>query len=153
MKGLVPCNLPAMRETRARSLVGKIPWRRAWQPTPVFLPGESHRQRSLAGHSPWGGKESDTTERLTHTHIHTHTHTHRRGKKLLAAPVGREDTGRGPCSVIQEACSRQNPPCWDPNPALPASRTVRNSCLPFKPLISSDSLQQPQGLRQGYPSR
>ena len=42
--------------------VGKIPWRRAWQPTPVFLPGESHGQRSLAGCSPWGHKELDTTE-------------------------------------------------------------------------------------------
>ena len=41
------------------------PRRRAWQPTPVFLPGEVHRQRSLAGYSPWGHKESDTTERLT----------------------------------------------------------------------------------------
>ena len=40
-------------------------WRRKWQPTPVFLPGESHGQRSLAGYSPWGGKESDTTEQLT----------------------------------------------------------------------------------------
>ena len=35
------------------SWVGKIPWRRKWQPTPVFLPGESHGQRSLAGYSPW----------------------------------------------------------------------------------------------------
>ena len=43
--------------------VGKIPWwRRAWQPTPVFLPGEFHGQRSLVDHSPWGCKESDTTE-------------------------------------------------------------------------------------------
>ena len=42
----------------------KIPWRRAWQPTAVFLPGESHGQRSLMGYSPWGHKESDTTERL-----------------------------------------------------------------------------------------
>ena len=47
--------------------MGKIPWRRKWQPAPVFLPGESHGQRSLAGCSPWGRKESDTTERLTHT--------------------------------------------------------------------------------------
>ena len=47
--------------------VGKIPWRRKWQPIPVFLPGESHGQRSLAGYSPQGLKESDTTERL-HTH-------------------------------------------------------------------------------------
>ena len=43
---------------------GKIPWRRAWQPTPVFLPGESHGQRSLEGYGPWGCKESDITERL-----------------------------------------------------------------------------------------
>ena len=42
--------------------VGKIPWRRAWQPSSLSLPGESHEQRSLAGHSPWGHKESDTTE-------------------------------------------------------------------------------------------
>ena len=42
--------------------VEKIPWKRAWQPTPVFLPGESHGQISLAGYSPWGHKESDTTE-------------------------------------------------------------------------------------------
>ena len=44
--------------------VGKIPWRRKWQPTPVFLPGESHGRRSLVGYSPWVSKESDTTERL-----------------------------------------------------------------------------------------
>ena len=42
--------------------VGKIPWRRAWQPTPVFLPGKSHGQRSLAGCSPQGHKELDMTE-------------------------------------------------------------------------------------------
>ena len=42
--------------------VGKIPWRREWQPTPVFSPGESHGQRSLLGYSPWDHKESDTTE-------------------------------------------------------------------------------------------
>jgi hypothetical protein len=40
-------------------------WRRKWQPTVVFLVGKSHAQRRLAGYSPWGQKESDTTERLT----------------------------------------------------------------------------------------
>ena len=45
-------------------LVEKIPWRRKWQPTPVLLPREFHRQRSLAGYSLWGHKQSDTTERL-----------------------------------------------------------------------------------------
>ena len=47
--------------------VGKIPWRRKWQPTPVLLPGESHGWRSLVGYSLWGHKESDTTERLHFT--------------------------------------------------------------------------------------
>ena len=46
------------------SWVGKIPWRRAWQPTPVFLPGNSHGQRSLEGYSPWGRKESDMAEAI-----------------------------------------------------------------------------------------
>ena len=42
--------------------VRKIPWRREWLPTPVFLPGEFHGQRSLVGYSPWGHKELDTTD-------------------------------------------------------------------------------------------
>ena len=46
--------------------VRKIPWKRAWQPTPVFLPGESHGQRSLTGYSPWGCKELDTTAVTQH---------------------------------------------------------------------------------------
>ena len=46
--------------------MGKIPWRREWLPTPVFLPGESHGQRSLAGCRPRGHEESDMTE-----HPHT----------------------------------------------------------------------------------
>ena len=50
--------------------VGKIRWRRKRQPTPVFLPGESHGRRSLVGYCPWGRKESDTTEQF-----HTHTHS------------------------------------------------------------------------------
>ena len=48
---------------------GKIPWRRKWQPTPVVLPGKSHGRRSLVGYSPWGGKDSDTTEQLALSHI------------------------------------------------------------------------------------
>ena len=48
--------------------VGKIPWRRKRQPTPVFLPGESHGQRSLVGCSPWGRKESDMALKQLSTH-------------------------------------------------------------------------------------
>ena len=50
------------------SLFTFMHWRRKWQPTPAFLPGESHGRRSLVGCSPWGREESDTTERL-HFHL------------------------------------------------------------------------------------
>ena len=50
--------------------VEKIPWRRKWQSTPEFLPRKSHGQRSLAGYSPWGHKESDTTDATWHTSTH-----------------------------------------------------------------------------------
>ena len=62
-------NLPRVRETWVWSgfdpWIGKISWRKEWQPTPVFLPGEFHGQGSLAGYSPWGHKELDMTEWLT----------------------------------------------------------------------------------------
>ena len=51
------------------SWVGRIPWKRKWQPSPVLLPGKSHGRRILVGCSPWGRKELDTTERL-HFHFH-----------------------------------------------------------------------------------
>ena len=58
-------NPPAMQETQVQTLVGKIPWRRKWQSTPVLLPGESHRQRRLLGYSPRGPKKGGMTEQLT----------------------------------------------------------------------------------------
>ena len=61
VKNLLQCRRPGFNPW-----VGKIPWRREWLPTPVYLPGEFYGQRSLAGYSPWGFKESDTTEELTH---------------------------------------------------------------------------------------
>ena len=53
------CQCRDIKRCRFDPWVGKMPWRRAWQPIPVFLPGESHRQRSLAGYSPWSHKKSD----------------------------------------------------------------------------------------------
>ena len=58
-------NLPAVQETRLPFPSRKIPWRREWLLTPVFLPGEFHGQGSLEGYSPWSCKESDTAEQLT----------------------------------------------------------------------------------------
>ena len=60
-------NPPAMQEPGVRSLCQEDPWRRAWQPTPVFLPGESHEQKSLAGYSPLRHKQLDMTEATGYT--------------------------------------------------------------------------------------
>ena len=62
------------RRGRLDPCVRKIPWRRKWQSIPIFLPGESHRLRSLVGYSPQGRKESDTTERLHFHLIHFFVH-------------------------------------------------------------------------------
>ena len=59
--------MPAVWRPRFDCWVGKIPWRRKWQPTPVLLLGKFHGWKSLVGYSPWGRKESDTTEPL---HFH-----------------------------------------------------------------------------------
>ena len=55
-------NMPAMQEIQVQSLGRKDPWRREWQPIPVFLPGEFLGQRSLGGYSPWGCKVLDMTK-------------------------------------------------------------------------------------------
>ena len=58
-------NLPVMHETRTRE----------WLPTPVFLPGEFHGQRSLSGYSPWGHKELNTTEQFSLSKVKSHYST------------------------------------------------------------------------------
>ena len=58
-------NLPAMQEIWVKSLGQEDPLEKGWQPTPVFLPGEFHGQKSLVGYSPQGHKESDMTEQLS----------------------------------------------------------------------------------------
>ena len=86
--------LPAMQETQetqVRSLGWEEPWRRAWQPTSVTLPRESHGQRSLAGCSPWGDKELDTTEA---TSLSPFTLTHWK-RKWQPAPLFLPGESRG----------------------------------------------------------
>ena len=60
--GKESANIGGIKRHGFHSWVGKIPRKRAWMTTPIFLPGEPHRQRSLRGYSPQGYKESDTTE-------------------------------------------------------------------------------------------
>ena len=62
------CQCRRHKRSRFDPWVGEIPWRRAWQPSPAFLPGESHGQRSLAGYSPYGRKELDLTKVTYHVH-------------------------------------------------------------------------------------
>ena len=73
-------------------------WRKAWQPAPAFLPGESHGQRGLAGCNSWGCRESYTPERLTHTH-NTHaqkepSEKHTRMLAVVASGWGFKVTSR-----------------------------------------------------------
>ena len=63
------CQFRRCKRHGLNSCIGKIRWRRKWQPTPVFLPRESYGQRSLAGYSPQGCTKSDKTEATQHTHI------------------------------------------------------------------------------------
>ena len=63
------CHCKRHRRWEFDPRVEKIPWGRKWQPTPLFLPRESHGQRSLVGYSLWGCKESDTTDRLNNNNL------------------------------------------------------------------------------------
>ena len=72
------------QETRFHPWVRKIPWRRKWQLTPVFLPGKFHRQRSLAGYSPWGCKESDMTG---HSRVRTCTRRRTHARSFLCVDM------------------------------------------------------------------
>ena len=93
--------------------VRKIPWRRKWQPTPVFFPEKSRGQRSLVGYSPQGHKESDMTEC-----IHTHTNS-------LIRPLSKWKK-RQPFSCIQLFVTP-----WTISPSLEFSRQKYWSGLPF----------------------
>ena len=79
-----------MQETRFCSLGWEDPWRRKWQPTPVFLPGKSHRWRSLIGYSPWGHKVSDMTEWL---HVHVRSRSISKFKRGTQKPLDESESG------------------------------------------------------------
>ena len=114
--------------------VGKIPWGIEWQPTPVFLPGKSHEQKSLAGY-----KELETTKATerAHTHTHTHTHTHSHTLHLcsgqflcLERPDSLESTpGASLCFSLDLAV------LWVDLPWLPAASSAWPSHSPHHSII------------------
>ena len=84
--------------------VGKIPWKRKWTPTPVFLPEKSYVQRRLAGCSPWDRRKSDTTERLS---THTTTLLNRGHQAQTASPVNSAKRLRERLYQFATSCSRK----------------------------------------------
>ena len=64
------CQIRIVKRYRFSPWIRKSPWRRKWQPTPVFLPGELHGERRLVGYSPWVCKQSDMSELLSTAHAY-----------------------------------------------------------------------------------
>ena len=82
-------------------------WRRRWHPTPVLLPGKSHGWRSLAGCSPWGREESDTTERL-----HFHFSFACIGESCPPSSIKSVESRSSPCPFHQPPQVTNNLNCW-----------------------------------------
>ena len=103
-------------------------WRRKWQPTPMFLPGESHGWRRLVGYSPRGRKESDTTERL---HYSLYASNNMKSKKKGRLPT---DAPSIPLSffgargrMYSSICGRR----WASHPTTPSSSSLLTGCTPL----------------------
>ena len=89
------CQCKRHRKCRFNPWIGKIPWSRKWQPTPVFLPGTSHGQKNLAGYRPWGRKELDMTE---HTHIISFAEELK--NSYMCIPWGKTWILSGGCTIV-----------------------------------------------------
>ena len=94
------CQCRRRKRHRFYLWVSKIRWRRKCQPTPVFLPGESHGQKSLVGYCPWDHKESDTPEQLC-----THAHHCSRLSRLCSIPMGVQCPMAANSSLLGSVCS------------------------------------------------
>ena len=106
----LPANAGDVRDAALISGLGRSPQRRAWQPTPVFLPGESYGQRSLAGHNPWGRKELDTTEEtLAHTVLAGRTPGSSEALPLVLSSVLLEAQTSSPAAYSGPTCLQKGP--------------------------------------------
>ena len=130
-----------MWETRFNPWVGKILWRRKWQPTPVLLPGKSHRWRSMVGYSPWGHKKSDTTEQL-----HSLTHwTHSGSWALVSAPFWPTSELSPELSILiskhlMGSSTWQNSKIFKPNTSKIKFMTIPQTCLPAFSVLVPESI-------------
>ena len=124
--------------------VGKIPWRKKWQPIPVFLPGELHGQRSLVGYSPWACKDSDVTEQLTHAQSSFHVLGHFLFYLCILFPseffsslVTSVLSFMSVSKILCSACRAEHSPilysAFRPNWTNPHPLSVAHSLLPPRP--------------------
>ena len=139
--------------------IGKIPWRRKWQPTPVFLPGECCGQRGLAGYSPRGRREWDTTERRTQTAPPAHAGPEADGR--AHAPAHKPSRGSAPAEMLlrgrqRAATFRERDRACAPSlgtlpPGSPPSPAGRDAAQPAFASTSSVPGHSPQGNPPGQP--
>ena len=106
--------------------VGKIPWRRAWQPTPVFLPGESHEERSLAGYSPWGRKS--VVHNLAAKQQSSEEGCFLKRHQIIYPP---SPVSRGPSPGRNAVGFQGAPGPFPPSPSVPFLSLLRNTVGPF----------------------
>ena len=139
--------------------VGNIPWRRQWKPTPVFLNGKSHGQRSLVDYSTWGHKELDTNEWLSHKRQTGWMDIQIRWIYMLSVQFSRSVVSN---SLQPHESQYTRPPCLSPTPGVhpnpcPLSRwchpTISSSVIPFsycpQSFLASGSFQMSQLLASG----
>ena len=125
------------RRCRLDPWAGKIPWRRKWQPAPVFLPEKSHEQRSLVGYSPWGHEESEVTQHVHRALAPQRAKAPRNLQRISAdrqvqrgpqAQTRRREppvSGRGEPAATFPHGFRGTPPCRHLHPDLAASGARR----------------------------
>ena len=114
-------NLPAMQETQEmqiQSLGWEDPLERKWQPTPVFLPGESHGQRSLVDNSSWGCTESDTTKRLNSNNNINTLSSHLISSHQCSFPAALFHSGHQAALVIKSPWPPLDVTCLQASPAF-----------------------------------
>ena len=122
--------------------LGRFHWSRKWQPTPVFLPGKFHGQRSLVGYSQWGCKELDTTE-------HARTHTHTQSQLIYQDPQNKRTTQRPSTfrkSKPKSACTYEKPNIQQPvsyNPVLVSPAAAAAKSLQSCPTLCDPTDGQP----------
>ena len=125
------------RRLESNPWVGKIPWRRKWQPIPIFLPGKSHGQRSLAGYSLWGHKELDMTKRLALTFQSFFMNSHHRRRGLT--------TSLFKVCWDTETRTNESQAVWAKGSLVGVSESTREPALNGLRQAACTELSQPQG--------